>query len=123
MGETTIKDDLVLIVHDAENEELAELAKDPGLLGEAVRKELEARGHEVRYSNVNGVQECSVTLKELIEQIPTERADSADVMTSPGQTREQQAEGTDEIDPTYAAGAQETGADTPPSSPSSDEEE
>lgn len=116
MGETTIEEDLVLIVHGMNDEELSELVKDPGMLGNTVRKELTNRGHTVHYSNTNGVQEGSVVLAEHVEEATESRADSADLTTTPGQTLEQQAEGTDDIDPTYAAGAQEVGAGAAPSS-------
>ena len=62
MGETTIVEDIQLIVAGASDDQLAEHAKDAGLLGAAAREKLSARGHEVSYSDVNGVQECMVLL-------------------------------------------------------------
>lgn len=107
MGEVqTIGDGIDERVKAATDEELAEHVKDPGLLGQLVRAELTERGHKVNFSDVNGVQEGGVVIGE--DDGP--RGDSADVLTAPGQTLDQQAEGTEEIDPEYAAGAQEQGA-------------
>lgn len=62
MGETTILEDLQLIVAGATDTQLAEHASDAGLVGTLVRAELEERGHQVSYSNINGVQSASVAL-------------------------------------------------------------
>lgn len=62
MNEDTTLEMVKQVISARSDEELALIASDAGRVGEYAREELTARGHEVTYSNVNGVQEAKVLL-------------------------------------------------------------
>lgn len=105
----TLEERVGQMCNHADDAELAELAGDAGKLGTIAREKLTDRGHQVLYSDVNGVQNANVTLKENLDA-EGPRGDSANLLEGSHQTLGQQAEGVTDIDPTRVMGEQESGA-------------